>query len=129
MIEAYNKTPESKWSEKQEMDDQKNLNTAMMEAVLWFETSSDPSGWWRNKYLVKWRPIQEWTLVNTTDQNNEFYEEIDLTKLEASLQSEHVSDMDREVSEFLESNLNFWFTVKDSFESLRDTAKTLAQKK
>lgn len=128
-IDAYNKAPESKWSEKQEMDDQKNLNTTMMESILWFETSPDPSGFWRNKYLIKWWAIQEWTLVDTTAQNNESYEAIDLTKLEAALQSEHVSDMDREVSEFLESNLNFWFTVKDSFESLRDTAKTLAQKK
>ena len=53
----------------------------------------------------------------------------EMGQLESALQSEHVSDMDREVSEFLESNLNFWFLVKDSFESLRDTAKTLANKK
>ena len=129
MIDAYTKTPEVKWSEKQEMDDQKNLNTLMMESILWFETAPSPSGLWRNKYLVKWWPIQEWTLIDTTAQKSESYEEIDLGKLEAALQSEHISDMDSEVSEFLESNLEFWFTVKDSFESLRDTAKTLANKK
>ncbi|MBQ2600219.1 hypothetical protein II582_02405 [bacterium] len=49
--------------------------------------------------------------------------------LQSALQSEHLSDMDSEVSEFLQSNLNFRFNVKDAFESLRDTAKTLANKK
>jgi hypothetical protein len=49
--------------------------------------------------------------------------------LQSALQSDHLSDMDSEISEFLQANLNFWFGVKDSFESLRDTAKTLANKK
>ena len=129
MIDTYNKVPESKWSEKQEIDNQKELNTAMMETILWFETSPNPSAWARNKYVVKWWPIQEWTLIDTTKDNTWWYEEVDLFSLESALQSEHLSDMDLEVSEFLQSNLNFWFAVKDSFESLRDTAKTLANKK
>ena len=127
MIDAYNRLPEAKWSEKQEGDNQTNLNTVMMEAILWFETSQDPSGWARNKYVVKWWPIQEWTLIDTTEK--ESYSEVDLMPLQSALQSDHLSDMDSEISEFLQANLNFWFGVKDSFESLRDTAKTLANKK
>ena len=129
MIDAYNRLPEAKWSEKQEMDDQINLNTVMMEAVLWFETSQDPSGWARNKYVVKWWPIQEWTLIDTTKTDTWVYLKVDLIPLQSALQSDHLSDMDSEVSEFLQSNLNFRFNVKDAFESLRDTAKTLANKK
>ena len=129
MIDTYNKTPEWKWSEKQEMDNQKELNTVMMETILWFETSQNPSGWARNKYVVKWWAIQEWTLIDTTKNNTWWYEEVGLSILESALQSEHLSDMDREVSEFLQSNLNFRFNIKDAFESLRDTAKTLANKK
>lgn len=127
MIDAYNRLPEAKWSEKQEGDNQKELNTVMMEAILWFETSQDPSGWARNKYVVKWWPIQEWTLIDTTEK--ESYSEVDLKPLQSALQSDHLSDMDGEISEFLQANLNFWFGIKDSFESLRDTAKTLANKK
>ena len=129
MIDAYTKLVESKWSEKQNQDDQTNLNTVMMEAILWFETSQDPSGWARNKYVVKWWPIQEWTLIDTTKSDTWSYWAVELLPLQSALQSDHLSDMDSEVSEFLQANLNFWFGVKDSFESLRDTAKTLANKK
>lgn len=129
MIDAYTKLVESKWSEKQAMDDQKELNTVMMEAILWFETSQDPSWWARNKYVVKWWPIQEWTLIDTTKTDTWFYSNVELMPLQSALQSDHLSDMDSEVSEFLQSNLNFRFNVKDAFESLRDTAKTLANKK
>lgn len=129
MVDAYTRLVESKWSEKQEIDNQKELNTVMMEAILWFETSQNPSWWARNKYVVKWWPIQEWTLIDTTKTDIWFYSNVDLMSLQSALQSEHLSDMDSEVSEFLQSNLNFWFAIKNSFESLRDTAKTLANKK
>ena len=129
-IDWYEKIPSQKWSEKQEKEDQLNLNTMMMENILWFEEKRTLEWNWRNKYIVKWGMIQENTVIDTTQSTNDsLYWLAEPSELVSSLQVGHLSSMWSQLSEFLESNLNFWISTKDVFESLNITAKSLLDKK
>ena len=125
-IDGYEKMPESKWSEKQEMENQIKLNTAMMENILWFEKDNTVSGKWRNKYIIKWWTVENGSVLDTASANLSTYMAVDPTDI---VQTEHLSNMKTELSKFLESNLRFWIATKDVFESLNVTADSLLNKK
>ena len=126
--DSYAKMPTSKPSEKQEMEDQINLNTSMMENILWFESTITNNWAWRNKYVVKWWRDLSWSLIFLEEQTGG-YVEVDNDLLVSSLQTEYVSNVKNELSKFLEWNLNFWIAVKDSFDSLYVTANNLFEKR
>lgn len=126
-VDSTTKETVSKWSEKQEMENQINLNTALMENILWFGKEMTVDWWERNKYMVLWSPEEGWLPYD--EPITQTYESADTDLLVSSLQTEHLSSIDSEISEFLQSNLNFWMTTNDLFKSLNEIAESLKSKK
>ena len=130
-IDSFSKVPESKKSEKQEKEDQVNLNISLMENILWFEQDPTVESAWRDKYVIKWWK-QAWWSISTSQSDTQvstISSYIDQSAFVSSLQSEHLTDMWFQLSEFLYGNLNFWMSVKDSFVSINNVAKALLDKK
>ena len=127
-IDGFSKIPESDLSEKEKKEKQINLNTSLMETVLWFEKDAEVDGAWRNKYVIKW--WQESTgSISTFDSQAETYKYMDNSILVSSLQSEHIADMWFHISEFLADNVNYWIFVKETLNSINTTANSLLNKK
>ena len=127
-IDNTKKAPQSRWSEKQEKENQINLNTILMENILWFDAEETVDWSGRNKYIIKWVPTQEWDLP-IGDDARPTYEPANTDVLVSSLQTEHLWEVDSEISTFLESNLDFWIAVKKIFEDMNDVAESLSKKK
>lgn len=127
-VDSTKKVPQSKWSDKQEKENQINLNTTLMENILWFDEEETLDWNGRNKYIIKWTPTQDGALDLETSATPG-YQEANIDELVSSLQTEHLWNIDSEISTFLDSNLNFWLSVKRAFEDMNDIAKSLVQKK
>ena len=128
-IDWYEKIPESKTSDKQEKENQTNLNTSLMESILWFdkEETADWNG--RNKYVVRWGSVEIWA-ISSEQKNPSTYETIsDSEDIIWSLKSSHINNMWSKVYDFLAWNLEFWQSFKEAIDSIKLTAKSLAEKK
>ena len=130
-IDGFSKIPETNQSEKQKKEDQENLNIALMEYILWFEKDPTVESAWRDKYLVKWWKQNWWSISSSQsqDQVGATRSYINNSSFISSLQSEHLTDMWFQLSEFLDANINFWISVKESLNSVNNVAKALLDKK
>lgn len=128
-IDSFSKVPESEWSEKQEKEDQENLNKSLMENILWFEKDPTIESEWRDKYVVKWWKQSWWSVSSSESVEWIMYSHIESSVLVSSLQSQHLTDMWFQITKFLDSNLNFWITLKDNLNSMNNTANSLLGKK
>lgn len=128
-INSYDKVSQPKWSEKQEKENQINLNTSMMENILWFDKQETTDGQWRNKYVIKWGSKQQEAIALDEETDKYIYSEVDDADIITSLQAENIWNIDSQIYDFLSANLDFWMSVKSNFESFNATAQTLANKK
>jgi len=128
-IDGYSKASKSTVSEKEELENQIKLNTSLMENILWFEKDPSVDSAWRDKYVIKWWKVDGWTVSATQTNTSMAYSYIDSSKLVSSLQSEHLSDIWFQMSEFLDANINFWISVRESLTSLNNIAEVLLNKK
>ena len=114
--------------EMQEKENQINLNTTLMESILWFDSEETVDWSGRNKYIIKGIPTQEWDL-SVSDDVRPKYEPANTDVLVSSLQTEHLWNIDSEISTFLDSNVDFWLAVKKALEDMNLVAESLVQKK
>lgn len=128
-IDGYSKSTKSTTSEKEAKENQIKINTSLMENILWFEKDPTVDGAWRDKYVVKWWKVDWWSISQSQIEVSMAYSYVDSSKLVSSLQSEHLTDMWFKVSEFLDANLNFWISVRESLISINNVAEALLNKK
>ena len=128
-IGGNQKTPKPVKPEYQLIEEQTNLNTSLMENILWFEKDPTINGTWRDKYVIKWWKVDWWNVSQTQTQTSMANIHIDNSTLVSSLQSEHLTDMWAQFSEFLDSNIDFWISLKEFLTSMNNTAEALLKKK
>lgn len=129
-IDSYQKSVFENESEKALLDKQMELNTSLMESILWFSRQSSDK-YESNKYMIVWpeSPCDTWVSPDNSDNSGVFDSEVDEWVLVVGLQTDKLWKITRDIEDFLQSNLNFWMSVNESLSWFNDISKLMFQKK
>lgn len=110
-IHSTTKKPAKSKTEKTEKDTQEELNKTLETNILWF---SEHDG---DKYIIKW-----------STQTEPIYE-VNISEINRALDINRLAGMDSEFTDFLQTNVDFWLSVHEALQDMRETVNALSKKK
>lgn len=109
-IHSTTKKSSKSKTEKTEKDTQEELNKTLETNILWFSEND-----W-NKYVIK---------GSTQEPMNE----VNISEVSRTLDINRLVGMDSEFTDFLQTNVDFWLSVHEALQDMKETVDALYKKK